>query len=119
MTYVALYAFRIPAANVERFLAIQREAAELQRRHGGADDVTYTCMDSGSKYGLKTLGDVLGAERDEVVLVEVATFRDRSQHDEVMARIDADPRIGELYREVTELVDLSRCVRSELEQASR
>jgi hypothetical protein len=36
-----------------------------------------------------------------------------------MARIDADPGIGELYREVTELVDLSRCVRSELEQASR
>ncbi len=117
MTYVALYSFRLRAPNVQRFLEIQLEAAEIQRRHGALSDATYASVDTGAKYGLSTLGEALGAERDDVVFVEVAAFRERAHHDEVMARVDTDERIAELYREVTALIDLSRCARAELEPA--
>jgi uncharacterized protein YbaA (DUF1428 family) len=50
--------------------------------------------------------------------VGVARFRNRGDHDAVLARVDADPRISDLYCQISELLDVSRIVRGEFEPAT-
>lgn len=43
--YGAIYICRVPGAQVDQFLRIQQEAAQLSKAHGGLDDITWTPAD--------------------------------------------------------------------------
>ncbi|MBE3597537.1 MAG: DUF1428 family protein [Limnochordaceae bacterium] len=113
----AIYICRVPRARVDPFLRIQQEAAELYKTHGALDDITWTPADLAPKYGCIGFQDALSPGGDEVILVGISIFRDRAYHDEVMARVDADERIVTLYRELTQLIDVSKVVRGEFDRA--
>ncbi|MBE3598632.1 MAG: hypothetical protein IMX02_07485 [Limnochordaceae bacterium] len=48
--------------------------------------------------------------------MRIGIVRDRVHHDEVMARVDGDERIVMLYRQLTQLIDVSRVVRGEFDR---
>jgi len=118
---VALYAsftvFRVPEANVEAFVRVQVEAADILRGHGAIEDLTYAPV-AGSAGGPPPLGSALDLAPGELLAVGLTTFLDREHHDEVMALVRADPRIAELSAELGALVDLDRCFRDDLDQVA-
>ena len=114
--YTSIYIYRVSKKNVDAFLRVQREAATIYEHYGALDDVTYVTSDLKAKYGCVAFGDALGIAEDEVILVGISSFRDRTHHDEVMAKVDSDKRIEELYAEVTALLDVGRVVRGEFER---
>ena len=61
--------------------------------------------------------DALEVGEDEVLFIGLSRFHDRAHHDRVMAQVDADERIGELYGQVTRLLDVGRVLRGEFERA--
>lgn len=113
--YISIYIFRVFKKNVKTFLRVQRKAAEIYKDYGALDDITYAAVNLKVKYGCAAFGDVLDVSEDEVVLIEISSFRDHIHHDEVMAKVDSDERIEELYTEVTTLLDAGRIVRGEFE----
>ena len=115
--YSVIYIFRVPKAQVGAFLEIQRQAAKIYKEYGALDDTTWGPADLAAKYGCTSFSAALSTTSQEVIFVEVATFRDRGHHDEVMARVDSDERISTLYRQLTNLIDVSTVVRGEFEQA--
>jgi uncharacterized protein YbaA (DUF1428 family) len=53
---------------------------------------------------------------DEELFIGLSRFQDRNHHDEVMAKVDADAQINDLYAEMLTLLDMSRVVRGKFER---
>ncbi len=115
--YASFTVFRVPEANVEAFLRVQAEAADILRGHGAIEDLTYAPV-AGSAGGPPPLGSALELAPGELLAIGITTFLDREHHDEVMALVRADPRVGELTAELAALVRLDRCFRDELDQVA-
>lgn len=113
--YTSIYIYRVPRKNVDPFLRLQREAAEIYQRYGALADETFAPVDLKAKYGCVPFFKALDVAEDEVIFIGLCRFRDRAHHDQVMAQIDSDGRIDELYDQVTELLDVGRVVRGEFE----
>ena len=116
--YRSFYIFRVPKEHVAEFLRINREAGAIYREHGALETEMTRATHLDPKYGCTGLVDLLKASDEEVVFVGVDGFRDPDHHTEVMAKVDADPRINELFAEIQKVIDLSTVVRAELESVS-
>jgi uncharacterized protein YbaA (DUF1428 family) len=114
--YAAIYVYVVPCENVARFLEIQREAAEICLRYGAIDDLTFAPTNLDAKYGCSPFGGVVPLQPSERLFISVGKFRDRAHHDEVMTRVDRDPRINELNYEIVRLLDVSRITRGEFQR---
>jgi uncharacterized protein YbaA (DUF1428 family) len=112
---MALYIYPVPRRLADDFIRIQTDASRIYREHGALEDVTYAPASLEARYGCASFRDTLALGDDEDLYVGYARFRDRGHHDQVIARVDADPRISALYRQVSELIDVGRIVRGEFE----
>lgn len=111
--YIAIYIYPVAVERTARFLEIQNRAAAICTEHGALSDRTYAPAVLGAKYGcLDMLGSVEVREGEDV-FVGITSFRDRAHHDEVMSRVDSDPRIDELFSAIAEVVDVKRIRRRE------
>ena len=113
--YTVVYLFRVPKPNVTAFSRVQHEAGEIYRRYGALDDETLAPSKLGAAYGCAGFSDVTELKEDEELFIGLSRFRDRTHHDEVMAKVDADAQINDLYVEMLTLIDMSRVVRGEFE----
>jgi uncharacterized protein YbaA (DUF1428 family) len=114
--FASVYIYRVPRESVQAFLRVQRQAAKITRQYGALDDETWGPVDLAAKYGCSAFGDSLTVAQGEDVFLGLSRFRDEAHHDEVMQQIDSDPRINELYDELTGLLDVRRVVRGEFER---
>ena len=114
--YTSIYVYRVPRKNVEAFLRIQQKAASIYRRYGALRDESFAPVHLEAKYGCVSFSDTFRVEEGEQVFIGMSRFRDRAHHDEVMARVDSDQVINELYESMTALIDLGCVVRGEFER---
>jgi len=114
--FVSIYIYRVPSQNVEAFLRVQREAAEIYRRCGAINDETFAPVNLIAKYGCAGFTGAFDIREGEEVFIGLSSFHDRMHHDTVMAQVDRDERISELYEEVASLLDVGRVVRGEFER---
>jgi uncharacterized protein YbaA (DUF1428 family) len=111
--YASIYLHRVPREGVEAFIRVVGAAADIYRRHGALDCVAYAPARVEAKYGCTAMGDAIDVSEDEVLFVELNEFRDQRHHDDVMAKVDADPQINRLYGELASLLDTGRIARAE------
>lgn len=116
MMYSAIYVYVVPCENVPRFLEIQREAAEIYMRYGAIDDLTFAPTNLEPKYGCGPFAGVVPFQSGERLFISVGKFRDQAHHDNVMQRVDRDPRINELNYEIDRILDVSRITRGEFQR---
>jgi len=114
--YCAFYLYRVSDENVQRFLRISNEASDLYRRHGAVDSAMQRVTDANSKYGCLGLSDLIHARPGEQLFVGIDSFADAAEFQRLMKEIDSDPRIGELYQEIMQVIDFSKIIRWEAEQ---
>jgi uncharacterized protein YbaA (DUF1428 family) len=114
--YTSIYLYRLLRENAEAFLQVQRDAADIYRQYGALEDETFAPFDLEAKYGCLAFTDVLELTEGEVLYVGLSRFRDKAHHDEVMAKVDTDARIDQLFEQVTGLLEMSRLVRGEFER---
>lgn len=115
--YHLLYIFRVPTVKVAEFLRIQREAAALYTSHGAVGSETYRVLDDSGKFSLIPFATVFPPALDENLFIGIDSYRDRAHHREVAPRIQADPRLADLYRSLTEVLEINRVVYAELESS--
>ena len=113
--YRSFYIFRVPKQHVEAFVRINQEAIAIYRRYGALEGGLMGAAQLDAKYRCTGWADALQAGEDEAVFVSFDGFRDAAHHQEVMAKVDADPRINELFAELQKLIDLSNVLRGEFE----
>jgi uncharacterized protein YbaA (DUF1428 family) len=115
--YSSIYIYPVPAGREDEFLEIQREALEIYRAAGAIDDATYRPVMVDDRYGCLGFGHAVELRDGERVWISVSFFRDREHHDAVMAHVDADERIDQLFERIQQVVDVGRVVRGEFERA--
>ena len=113
--YRSFYLFHVPRQHVEAFVRINQEAGEIYRRYGALGGALMRATGVDAKYGCTGLADVLSPSEGEVIFAGFDDFHDADHHRAVMARVDADPRINELFDEIQTLIALPKVVRGEFE----
>ena len=114
--FISTYIYRVPRENVDVFLRVQQEAAAIYRHHGAIDDATFAPVNLEAKYGCAGFTDAFDTREGEEVFIGLSSFHNRLHHDTVMAQVDRDERIGELYEKVASLLDVDRVIRGEFER---
>jgi uncharacterized protein YbaA (DUF1428 family) len=114
--YTSIYIYRILRKNIETFLDIQHQATEIYKQYGALDDETFAPVDLEAKYGCLAFTDALELAEDETLYISLSRFNDKAHHNEVMAKVDADARIGQLFEKITGILEVSRLVRGEFER---
>ena len=112
--YLVTNLFRVPADKEAALLRVLGEAAVVVNECGAAACEVFALSDAPTKYGCRPLGEAFGSGAHDRVYLEIMRFRDRAHCDEVMARLDADSRIGPLYERLTALIDIGTVARGEL-----
>jgi uncharacterized protein YbaA (DUF1428 family) len=108
----------IPVARnqVASLLASEHAAGAIYREYGGLGGEILMSSNLEPTYGCAAFPTTLALQEDELVLVVLDRFRDRAHYEQVMEKVDADPRIGEIFAGFTALVDLRRVVRGAFEE---
>jgi uncharacterized protein YbaA (DUF1428 family) len=107
----------VPKENADQFVRVQREALAILQDEGCLDEMTFEPADLSSKYGCTAFDQALAAGPEERVFVSVSKYANRAHHDEVMEKVDADPRLSQLHTEMGKILDTGRIVRGEFERA--
>jgi hypothetical protein len=113
--FTQLYIYAVPLNEVVGFCEIQRKAAEIYELHGCLEEKTWRLLDGPNPHPFKGLGGLLQAGPSEALFVSTSRYRDADHLSEVMARVDADPRISRLYRDFSAIVPPSRVYSAILE----
>jgi uncharacterized protein YbaA (DUF1428 family) len=116
--YHAFYLYRVPIGNIDRFLRIVNEAAVVYRRYGAVVTPAMRLTDGDSKYGCIGLSDLVTVTPDEQLFMGTDSFRDVEEFRTLMKKIDSDPDIGRLFKEIQEVIDLKKIVRWEMEEVT-
>lgn len=95
---------------------LDRASARIEALGATEDRVHVVTEDGG--HGFLALAESLELDADEVLVVQLTTFADRAQHDDVMASQDGDAELGALYNELSESLDLGASWRLELDGSS-
>jgi hypothetical protein len=114
--YQAFYLYRVPIENVDRFLRIVSEAADIYRRYGVVVTAAMRLTEGNGKYGCVGLSDLVHVSPEEQLFMGVDSFRDAEQFRVLMNQIDSDPDIGRLYKEIQQVIDLKKIIRWEMEK---
>lgn len=109
--YTVIYLFPVPTANVDTFLRVQREAGKIYTQYGALSDETLEPLDLQAAYGCAGFADTLALKGNEDLYMGLSRFRDLAHHDEVMSKVDTDARIGVLYDEMLNVLEMPRVVR--------
>ena len=111
--YHVFYIFRVARPNIDRFIEISRQVGVIYRSHGAVDSTIAPVTDAAGKYGCIGLSEVVSVEADQSLFLGHDAFADVAEFKRVSASIDADPKIGELYTAIQQVIDLSTVVRWE------
>ena len=117
--YTSVYIYRVKKENVEEFLAIEREAAKVYLEHGSINYDVYRGLNLTAMYGCAGFADSFDVDDDEEVLIGLNGFHDEAHHDETMPKVNADPRIQDLFAKVVKVTSLERTIHGKFELASQ
>jgi len=85
--FVVVYHYRVPMERTKRYITLEQQAIQIYMEHG--------CL------GVEIYRDAKDPRR----WMEINRFRDREHHNDVVAAVDADPRMGPLFEEFISLFD--------------
>lgn len=83
--FISIYVYRVPRENVDVFLRVQRDIAEIYRRYGANNDETFAPVNLEAKYGCAGFTGAFDIRDGEGVFIGLSSFHDRAHHDTVMA----------------------------------
>ncbi|MDD4975302.1 MAG: DUF1428 family protein [Bacteriovorax sp.] len=111
--FTSLYFYRVPKKNVDLFLNIQKKSSEIYKKYGAIDDWTFGPDNLKEKYGCSSFLKEISLLPNEELFFSLSLFETKDEHDRIIALIDSDKEISNLYEKISELIDISKVVRGE------
>jgi uncharacterized protein YbaA (DUF1428 family) len=111
--YTSIYFYSVPKKNIDAFLLVQRLSSDIYKKYGAIDDWTFAPECLSPKYGCASFTQVIPAKADEEIFFSLSLFRSKEDHDKIMSIVDSDPEIEKLFRQISDLIDLSKVIRGE------
>ena len=96
---------------IRKILEINKEAERIYKRYGAIESDTFTAVSIQAEYGCAGMVSAVELHENEILMLEVNRYHDQEHHRQVLEKVDNDEQIGELYRQMTKVIDMSRTVR--------
>jgi uncharacterized protein YbaA (DUF1428 family) len=104
-THVQLFVYRIPKKNHDAMVQLESQLTAIFRKYGILRSEFFQLSDTKTFEGFISIAKTISANQDdEEVWVELESYRDRKQRDEVVAKIEQDPSAGPLFGQVMSLL---------------
>ena len=116
--YIAIVLFPVPLTVADRFIAINQQAARRYQQLGADGNEILQLADGAPKYGCLGLAGAIKIREDETLFMVVDRFRDKHHFLAIDDLASHDAACVALFDELTEIIDISRSVRLELENAA-
>lgn len=111
--YLEIYLYPVKEAKLEDFLRINKAAESIYLSYGALESETYFAKSVEAQYGCLGFDSAIELEDDEVLMMEINRYRDKTHQVEVLSQVDIDPKIDTLYNEMIQVIDIGRTVRGE------
>ncbi len=101
--YVQVFIYRVPKKNHQAFAETEGKLAGIFKTHGITRSELFALTPAKIFRGFTSIAEAVSAGQDEEVWLELDTYKDQRDRDEVVARIGQDPAAGPLFGRVLEL----------------
>jgi uncharacterized protein YbaA (DUF1428 family) len=99
--------YRVPKKNHDAMLHLCKEANDIFRENGGLrHDVFQLSNTDVPMEGFTNVANIVSADQDEEVWMELLYFRDRQHMNEVMSKMQKDERCERSYKQSADLLPL-------------
>jgi len=115
LRYFVTLLIPVPAASVERFIEINRQAGAIYRASGADGSDVFRLADGAAKYGCVGIAGAVHVRDGEALMMVQDSFADRETFARVTAALDQNPALNALFDALLTIVDLSRAIRGEFE----
>lgn len=92
---------------------VQKKSSDLYKKYGAIDDWTFEPESLEPKYGCSSFLTEIEVGSDEELFFSLSLFNSKEDHDRIMSLVDTDPEIEDLYKDICDLIDISKIVRGE------
>jgi len=113
IVYSVIYLYPVSLVKKAKFISINKQAAEIYVEYGALSDETFEPVNIENVYGCMGIGQTVELLENETLMFSITSFHDKKHHDDVLKKVDEDPRINTLFNEMKETIELSRIVRGE------
>ncbi|UCE28012.1 MAG: DUF1428 family protein [Candidatus Coatesbacteria bacterium] len=117
MAYLQLYIYRVPKNGVKEFLEISSRARTIYEKHGASGEEIFRLADGAQRYGLTGVSDVVPTSGNEELWVGLNFYESSKRCEEIMAAVDEEPEITELFKRAVNLIgSADRVIRGEFDE---
>jgi len=103
-SYSLILIYRIPAQNHAAMSNLQKQLAQIHKRHGTVNSQFYQLGKTNVFEGFTGIDKAVGAKSDEEVWIEVDTYQDADQFKKAMGAVGADKEAGPMYAQLYGLI---------------
>jgi uncharacterized protein YbaA (DUF1428 family) len=96
---------RLPKKNHDAMVRIAKQFNEIFKKHGGLRSEVFQLTNTEAPMdGITNIANIVSANQDEEVWVELQYYRDRKHLEEVTAKFGNDENMGRLYKQSVDLL---------------
>ncbi|MCG7344837.1 DUF1428 family protein [Sporosarcina sp. ACRSL] len=111
--YLEIYLYPVLEENQEKFIEINREAERIYKEYGAIESDTFMAVSIQPEYGCAGMVSAVELHENEILMLEINRYHNKEHHRQVLEKVDNDKQIGELYVQMTKVIDMNRTVRGE------
>ncbi|WP_099157626.1 DUF1428 family protein [Virgibacillus ndiopensis] len=108
--YTVIYLYRVKKMHTQQFIDINEKAGEIYIAHGALEDNTYRADKLDGEHDCTGLLDIIEVAENEDVFFGQSVFRNKSHYEEVMKNVNNVEKIDQLFKEMTNIIDLSKVI---------
>ena len=99
------FVYRVPKKNHNAMMQLDKEFGDMITKEFGVAHLVFQLSNTEAPMeGMSNIAKAISATQDEEVWLELISYRDRKQKDEVSVRMQNDERMGPLWQRGMDLV---------------
>lgn len=104
MSLRSIFIYRVPKKNHDAIVRFNKQITDTLPKHGPLHSEFFYLSSTETVMDFLNITEIVSANQDEEVWVEIQSYRDRKHRDEVMANMEKDKNCESLYPQYLALI---------------
>jgi uncharacterized protein YbaA (DUF1428 family) len=115
-----LFVWRLPKKNHDAMVQFEKQINDLFWKHGTQPPKIFqlNSTKTSENMGFTNIANTVSANQDEEVWVELHSYIDHKQLDDVSAKMEKDESAGQLYKQFMDLITPESCIEGQFSRIS-
>jgi uncharacterized protein YbaA (DUF1428 family) len=103
-SHAQIFVYRIPKKNHDAIVQLNKQIKDILPKDGPLHSEFFYLSSTESIMNFLNITEIISANQDEEVWVEIQSYRDRKHRDETMASMEKDKNCESLYQQYLSLI---------------